>query len=163
MADLERTFTEREAHKYFGVSFNNLVWTLLGKKERTDEDTKTMVHAAHASHYHWTFVGGPEHRARGEWLVSRVYSVLHCPESAIHHALASLDLCTDNAIGGFDIAYAYEACARAYASSGDLTQCRDYYAKALDAGSKIEDREERELFESDLKTEPWFGALETSA
>ena len=35
-----------------------------------------MIHAAHASRYHWSQVGTKANLARGEWQVSRVYTVL---------------------------------------------------------------------------------------
>lgn len=160
MATEEPRYTEHEAHKHFAVALNNLTWSLLEKKERVDEDNDLMVHAAHASMYHWSIVGAPENKARGEWLVSRVYSVLQSGDPAVHHALASLDICTDHKLTGFDIAYAYEACARAYAASGDMSQCHKYSALALEYGEKIETEGNRSLFFSDLKSEPWFGMLD---
>ena len=160
MSDDERRFTEREAHKFFAIALNNLVWSLLEKKERLDAENDTMVHAAHASQYHWSVVGEPENLARGEWLVSRVYCVLRCPEPAVHHALASLDVCTDNKLTGFDLAYAHEACARAYAASGETAQCHKFSALAQEFGEKIEGEQDRALFFSDLKSEPWFGVFD---
>jgi hypothetical protein len=159
----EPRYTEQEAHAHFAVALNNLVWTLLEKKDRVDEDNDLMVHAAHASMYHWSIVGKPENKARGEWLVSRVYAVLQSPEPAVHHALASLDICTDNHLEGFDIAYAHEACARAYAAGGDVTQCHRYSALAVESGEKIGTEGDRTLFFSDLKSEPWFGMLDPHA
>lgn len=160
MMENEQQFTEAEAHKHFAITLNNLVWSLLEKAERSDTECDTMVHAAHASCYHWGIVGGPEHRARGEWLVSRVYAVLGSPEPAVHHALASLDICTDHKLGGFDIAYAHEACARAYAAIGDAAQCHKYGALALEYGEKIEGEQDRALYFSDFKSGPWFGMFD---
>ena len=42
-----------------------------------------MLHAAHASRFHWGEVGEPVNFARGEWQISRVYAVLGRPEPAI--------------------------------------------------------------------------------
>ena len=122
-----------------------------------------MVHAAHASQYHWSVVGAPENRARGEWLVSHVYALLKCGESAVHHALASFDICTDNNIGGFDIAYAHEALARAYAALNETDNCHKHSALALEFGEKIENEKDKKIFFSDLKNEPWFGMLDAHA
>jgi len=41
-----------------------------------------MIHAAHASRFHWGEIGKPINLGRGEWQISRVYSVLNRPESA---------------------------------------------------------------------------------
>jgi hypothetical protein len=40
------------------------------------------------------------------------------PESAPYHAKRYLEVCKGNSIGSFDLAYAYEAMARAYAVAG---------------------------------------------
>ena len=54
----------------------NHVWTLLEKERRTTAEDDEMIHAAHASRYHWGKVGEPVNLARGEWQCSRVYAVL---------------------------------------------------------------------------------------
>lgn len=56
------------------ASLFNHVWDLMEKKNRTIEENDRMIHAAHASRYHWGNVGEPVNLARGEWQVSRVYS-----------------------------------------------------------------------------------------
>ncbi len=163
MPETERQFTEAQAHRHFAISLNNLVWSLLEKSDRSDEDCDTMVHAAHASCYHWMIAGTAENRTRGEWLISRVYAVLGSPEPALHHALAALDACTDNHLAGFDLAYAHEACARAYAANGEEEECRKYGEQAVALGEKIEGDEDRRLFFSDLRVEPWFGLFSPPA
>ena len=83
----------QEQHKAFAVECFNLVWGLLDKADRTAEDDERMVHAAHASRFHWGEIGTPLEFARGEWQISRVYAVLGRSEAALHHAQRSLDLC----------------------------------------------------------------------
>jgi tetratricopeptide (TPR) repeat protein len=75
----------------------------------------------------------PAHLARGEWLISRVYAVLQRPEPALYHARRVLDLCQDNGIGDFDLAFAYEALARAHATAGGAAQARHDTDQALAA------------------------------
>ena len=60
-------------HRELGRSLNGLVWQLLARADRTDDDDARMVDAAHASQYHWREAGGPP-GTRGEWLVSHVYA-----------------------------------------------------------------------------------------
>ena len=69
----------------FGDLFN-LVWELLERPGRSAEEDDRMVHAAHASRYHWGQVGQPTQFAIGEWQCARVYSVLGRAEPALHHA-----------------------------------------------------------------------------
>ena len=72
-----------------------------------------MLDAPHASRFHWGEVGTAVNLARGEWQVSHVYAVLNRAEPALYHARRCLAICEANAIGDFDLAYAYEAIARA--------------------------------------------------
>ena len=74
-----------------------------------------MVHAAHASRYHWGQVGGPQQLAIGEWQCARVYSVLGRAEPALHHARRCLEIATAGDVPDWLIASAHEGMARAYA------------------------------------------------
>jgi hypothetical protein len=44
-----------------------------------------MISESQASLFHWRFAGGKLELARGHWIISRVYSTLSMPESAIYH------------------------------------------------------------------------------
>jgi tetratricopeptide (TPR) repeat protein len=134
----------------------NETWRLLELEGRSRDDDDDMIHTAHASRYHWGQVPGvtPAHLARGEWQISRVYAVLSRPEPALHHARRVLDLCQENGIGDWDLAFAYEALARAHAVAGDTAQARHYTDQALAAAQDIAEDDERELVLADLKTIP---------
>jgi hypothetical protein len=143
-------------HRKFAVDLFNQVWQLLEKPARTVEDDDQMLHAAHASRYHWGEVGAAVNWARGEWQVSRVYAVLKRPEPALYHARRCLEICQANAIGDFDLAYAYEALARALALAGSRDECQKYIALAREAGDKIEEKDDKDLFFGDLETVPGY-------
>jgi hypothetical protein len=128
------------------------VWTLLETESRTPEEDDEMIHAAHASRFHWGEVGEPEHRARGEWQCSRVYSVLGRAEPALHHATRCLQICEQHGIGDWDLAFAYEALARAHAVAGSEDEAARYKGLARAAGDAIADAEDREVFEADFAT-----------
>jgi hypothetical protein len=153
----ESKYTEQECHKKFAVDLFNLVWSLLGKKDRTKQEDDKMAHAAHASRFHWGVIGTSLEIERGEWQISRVFSVLHRPESALYHAKRCLEICTENNIGDFDIAFAYEAMARANASSGNKSEFEKYIQLAKEAGQKIKQKEDKDFFFSDLESGPWYG------
>ena len=58
-------------HKKLGIELFNYTWELLDKPQRTREEDDTMIHAAHASRFHWEKAGGTAvNLARGEWQVS---------------------------------------------------------------------------------------------
>jgi len=148
----EREVKEQELHRKFAVDLFNLAWDLLDREERTQEEDDRMLYAAHASRFHWGEIGTPLQFERGEWQISRVYAVLNRPQAAIYHAQRCLDICTANQIGDFDIAFAYEALARAYAIAGESEKSREYVRLAQQAGEQIEDEGNREYFSSELRT-----------
>ncbi|MBI2762400.1 MAG: hypothetical protein HYX54_01395 [Chloroflexi bacterium] len=80
MTDAEATAARREleaaTHRRLGVELFNHVWTLIEKPDRTASEIDDMIHAAHASRYHWSKVGTSANLGRGEWQIARVYSVL---------------------------------------------------------------------------------------
>jgi DNA-binding transcriptional MerR regulator len=134
----------------------NETWRLMEKEGRSRQDDDRMIHTAHASRYHWGQVATatPAHLARGEWQVSRVYTVLGRAEPALHHARRVLDLCQDHGIGDWDLAFAYEALARAHAIAGNARQAREYTDQALAAAEGIAEDAERDMVLADLETIP---------
>jgi hypothetical protein len=147
----ETKYTAEEFHKRMATSLFNAVWELLDKGEqRTPDETDTMVHAAHASRYHWGEIGTPLHFERGEWQISRVYATLNRPEPALFHAQKCLEICQANDIGDFDIAFAYEAMARAYATAGKSAECERYMELAKGAGDQIQEEDNKNYFLSEL-------------
>ena len=148
----EKKGLTKKEHKKLGIDLFNLTWSLLDKKDRTKEEDDKMVHAAHASRFHWGEIGTPLEFERGEWQISRVYSTLKRSESALYHANRCLDICKENNIGDFDIAFAYEAMARAHAIAGNTAKCEKHLHLAEEAGKQIEKKEDRNYFVSELKT-----------
>jgi tetratricopeptide (TPR) repeat protein len=154
---MPETDTELTAddERRIGIALFNATWTLMEKESRTRDEDDAMVHMAHASRYHWAASGtDAAHLARGEWQCSRVYAVLGRSEPCLHHARRVLDLCQENGVGDFDLAFAYEALARGYALAGDATQARAYIEQAIAAAEDITEGDDRELLLSDLETIP---------
>ncbi len=149
-------FSMEECHKKVAIDCFNLVWSLLGKKDRTKEEDDKMVHAAHASRFHWGEIGEPIHFERGEWQISRVYSVLNRPQPALYHAKRCLEICQQNDIRDFDIAFAHEAVARANAASGNKSEFEKHHQLAKEAGERIKGKEDKKYFFSDLESGPWY-------
>lgn len=140
----------RGTQRQLAVDLFNHVWTLLDKAERTDAESAEMVHAAHASCYHWLQVGTALNEARGEWQCSRVYAVLRRAEPALHHARRCLDICRREGFGDFDLAYAYEALARAHVVGGDPSEARRWLGLARAAAEDVAEADDRELVLADL-------------
>ncbi|MDQ2838669.1 MAG: MerR family transcriptional regulator [Actinomycetota bacterium] len=144
-------------HRALGIELFNATWTLMDKDSRTLEEDDAMLHMAHASAHHWRSEGSgatPNNLARSEWQVSRMYTVLRRPEPAAHHARRCLEICQANGIGDWDIAYAYEALARAAGIAGDTETARSWADQAHRAAEDIAEDEERRMLLLDLETLP---------
>jgi DNA-binding transcriptional MerR regulator len=134
----------------------NATWTLMEKENRTRAEDDEMLHMAHASRHHWGQVAEatPAHFGRGEWQCSRVYAVLGRSEPCLHHAQRYLDICQENGIADWDLAFAYEALARGHAVAGDTEQARAFTEQALAAAEDVAEDDDRELVLSDLESIP---------
>jgi hypothetical protein len=144
--------TQSIDHRQIAVDLFNHVWTLMEAPGRTITQDDEMLHAAHASRYHWGLVGRPVNLARGEWQCSRVYAILGRGEPATHHGRRCLEICQAEDIGGFDLAFAYEALARAHTVAGDTEAAAKYLSQAAAAGTDIADQDDRTHFEDELAT-----------
>lgn len=152
-----KKLTTVEAHQRFAVDLNSQVWSLLEQAERTRDENELMVHAAHASHYHWSVIGQPINLARGYWLISHVYAVLNQADPALYFANRCWQVTSSEGFIDFDLAYAYEALARAHAANSDKENSQYFIQLAQEAGDKIKNQEDRDLFFTDFKTGPWYG------
>jgi hypothetical protein len=141
-----------ENHMKMAKQCFNGTWDLLDKTDRTPEEDQKMIHSAHASRFHWGEIGTPVNFARGDWQISRVYAVLNMGRPALKYGKSSLKICLDNGIGDFDLAFGYEAVARAYAVQGDAENLNKYKNQALEAAKSIKKDEDREYFLSELNT-----------
>ncbi|MFL5845992.1 MAG: hypothetical protein ACJ762_14990 [Solirubrobacteraceae bacterium] len=134
------------------VDLFNRVWGYMDDPERTARETQLMIHAAHASRHHWEEAGGPVNHARGEWQISRAYTVARRAEPALHHAVLCLETAEQHDLGPFDLACAHEALARAHALAGDGERSAHHVTLARDVAARIEDPEERQVVLDDLAT-----------
>jgi hypothetical protein len=144
---LERGLQRRLATRLF-----NRVWELLEGTGRSPDENDEMVHAAHASRFHWGEVGEPVDRARGEWQCSRVYAALGRPEPALHHARRSLDLAESHKLSPYDVGCAHEAIARAAKLSGHADESAQHVALARSAAEEVTDPEQRHVLLGDIDT-----------
>jgi DNA-binding transcriptional MerR regulator len=132
------------------VALFNRVWQLIGKADRSIADEDEMIHAAHASRYHWGVIGTPMNLARGEWQCSRVYAVLERAEPALHHATRCLTITTENDLGAFDVGCGHEALARAYRVAGEPDRVAEHVKLGDAAATSVDDPEDRKILTDDL-------------
>jgi len=149
-------------HRAIAVDLNNAVWARLDAGDVTEasppEEREQLLYAAYASTHHWLTVGTVANHARGEHLISRVAARIGDADRALHHALRCLALVEANPedTEDWDLAFALEATARAYAAIGDHPAATATIARALEATAAISDPEDRQIVEGELQREPWF-------
>lgn len=150
--DEDKSEEINKIQRKFAADLFNRVWDLMEQDERTDVENQEMIHAAHASRYHWGVVGEAINFARGEWQISRVYSILGFGEAALRHAQYCLMWCEQESIGAIDLAFAHEALARAYKVLDQTDKKEQHLRIAHKIGEKIDDKENREWLNSNLDT-----------
>ena len=89
---------------------------------------------------------------RGEWQISRMYTVLNRPQSAFWHAKGCLEICKEDNIRDWDIAFAYETMAIACAVAGQKIECKNYLELGNKAAEQIKEKDDRDYLLSELKT-----------
>jgi|TARA_B100000959_G_scaffold277104_1_gene333021 hypothetical protein len=136
-------------HRQLASDLFNHTWSLLDNDERTKEQDEEMVHAAHASRYHWGIAGTPKNHARGEWQIARVYAALKRFSSSAHHAQLCIDACKMHDFGPFDLAFANEGLARALVTNNP-TEAKKYLTTARKVGDGIEKEEDQQWLHTNL-------------
>lgn len=145
---------EPAVHRQLAADLFNATWELMDKSDRTTIEDERMIHTAHASRYHWDRVGQPVHFARGEWLISRAYTLVQCGESALRHAAASLRWCSEHDLGAFDRGFAHEAMARAHGVL-DAVALRDTQLElAIQAAQGVEAEADRDWLLKNIQSVP---------
>ncbi len=141
----------QETHKKFAIDLFNQTWDLIEKEDRDQMETDRMIHATHASRFHWEIAGQAVHLARGEWLISRVYALCQRAEPCLYHANRCMQITLENDLKDFDLAFAYEAMARASDLAGDEVESAKYLTLAEEAGAKITKPDDQKYFFSELQ------------
>jgi hypothetical protein len=92
-------------------------------------------------------------------MIVRVYTVLGDAAAALQHAQRCLELSEAHRglMEDFDIAFAYEAMARANALAGNRAVARQYLEMAQNAGNAIANPEDKSIFQGDLQGGEWYG------
>lgn len=159
----EQMIDQRDLHRWFGVQLNNQMWNTI-EDETVGAHTpvlerERMLYSAYASAYHWRNVGNEANFARGEHLISRMAARLGEGQLALHHARRCLELVEAHAdlMEDWDLAFAYEALARASAATDDLATAGSYLDRARTLTEQVAEEGDREVIETELARGPWFG------
>ena len=113
-----------------------------------------MLHAAHASRFHWGHAGTALNISVGEWQLARVYAVLGRAEPALYHGRRALEIATQNRLGAFYLAYGHEALARGYSIAGRRGERARHLREAQRIGAGVRDADDRRMLREDLASIP---------
>ena len=146
--ELDGTWHRRQA-----IECNNSTWDMIGS-ERTAEHDEEMLRRAYAAAYHWQRADrtGPTNEARAVWLLAKVQLLAGEPTLSLRYADRCLALCRQHGLVDFDLAYAYEARARALQALGRTDEAAAEWSAAH--AVEIVDDEDRAMVEADLAEGP---------
>ena len=167
---MEKVATElvegRELHRYFGVELNNETWDLMEQIDETSPraDQERMLYGAYAACLHWLEAGNEANHARGEYMIARAALRIGRASLGLEHAQRCLDLVLahPDQMADWDEPFAREALARALAATGTPEAARAELARALELTTHVADPADREILQTELAKEPWFGLRPTS-
>ena len=143
-------------HRALAVDLYNAAWELLDSPDRTIAQDDEVLTMAFASRHHWGAAedGGDEQLAIGDWFIGHVAAHLGLAALAVRFSGRALDRVEAAGIGGWLLASVYEGMARAHACAGDAEGRQRYTLLAEAALEAIEDPEEREVIEDQLRSIP---------
>ena len=145
-----------DENRRFAVDTYNAAWELLDSPDRTSAEDDEVLTLAFASRYHWGQAedGGDEQLAIGDWFIGHVAAHLGLSALAVRFSGRALDRVESTGTGGWLLASAYEGMARAHACAGDAEGRQRYTLLAEAALDGIDDPEEREVIEDQLRSIP---------
>lgn len=142
---------EKNEHKNLGIKFFNKTWDLIDKTDRTIDEDLEMVHYSHASRLHWALSGAPMlNIVRGEWQISRVYTLLNQGESALYHAQYCHDKTLEHGFNDFDLVFAHECMANAFKVLGNLEKMNYHLELGYKAVAQVEKQGDKDYCTSEL-------------
>lgn len=141
-------------HRKMAAQCNNRAWEL-STRQRTPEEGREMLDAAHASAFHWAQVGTELQRMRATMLLAEVHAAsghgataLALAETVRRYFLAKDDT------PDWERAFVHAVDAHAAHAAGDAARHRAAHAEALSATAAIADPEDRAVVEQTLAVVP---------
>jgi hypothetical protein len=134
------------SHRWHAIECNNLAWRLSDQPERTISESEEMLHAAHASAFHWAMAGTERNTARAKLLLGHVYAALGDGPTAQRYAQQSCTYLMAHDPPDWEMAFAEAILAHAAFAARDPALHREHYTRARELGDAIADPEDREIF-----------------
>ena len=133
-----------EQHRRFAVEQNNRAWDLAAR-DRTREEDRELLDAAHASALHWSAIGTELNRMRSFMLLAHVHASLGHGQTALAYADDMHRYFLGRDTPDWETALAHIILAHAAHSAGDMETHAEALAAARQALEKIADPEDRQI------------------
>jgi tetratricopeptide (TPR) repeat protein len=146
--------TAPDWHRTQAIEANNSIWELLESTDRSPSDDEELLRRAYASAYHWQRARGraPENEARALYMLAKAHLAVGDAPAALRYADLCAGECAQHGLVDFDLAYAYEARARALRALGRTDEAAAAWAAAK--AVPIADPEDQAILDTDLATGP---------
>ncbi|MGC4084944.1 MAG: hypothetical protein QM736_23215 [Vicinamibacterales bacterium] len=146
MADRPSSDDISQWHKRFAVACNNRAWELVERADRTPSEVHEMLHAAHASAWHWARVGTALNEARAHMLLGMAHALAGDGSLALRYAMLAFNYFNEHDAPDWEQAFAHATLAAAARSAGNAALHAEHYAEAERLGAAIADVDDRNVF-----------------
>ncbi|HUR32237.1 MAG TPA: hypothetical protein VM032_00465 [Vicinamibacterales bacterium] len=140
--------------KWFAVACNNRAWELIEKTARTPADVHEMLHAAHASAWHWARVGTDLNEARANMLLGMAHALASDGPLGLRYASSAFNYFNEHEAPDWEQAFAHATLAAAAKAAGNADLHREHYAEAARLGEAIAAPEDRSVFQRSFAQVP---------
>lgn len=132
-------------HRHVAMECNNRAWQLAVEVRDVARD-REMLNAAHASAWHWGFVGTELNCMRAAMLLAEVHALLGLGPTALAYAreMREYFLAKDDT-PDWEVAFAHVVYAHAAHTAGEFATYRSAYPTAAVAVAAIADETDREV------------------
>ncbi len=132
--------------KRFAVACNNRAWELVENAQRTPSEVHEMLHAAHASAWHWARVGTALNEARANMLLGMAHALASEGPLALRYAMSAFNYFNEHEAPDWEQAFAHATLAAAAKAARNPELHSAHYAEAQRLGEAIADPEDRAVF-----------------
>ena len=159
----EKQYSIDEAHRFFGVEFNNKIFQFAEKGCLSENEKEEIVALAHASFLHWLNFSGHQkvNTQRALYMLAKAYIVVEHKLKAKEYALKCYEFTQSfsTEMKDFDCAYADEIMARSAALNNDKINFEIHYKKVKESFVNIQNEGDLKWLKKDFESGNWFGMV----
>lgn len=132
--------------KWFAAACNNRAWQLVEQSDRSPSDVHEMLHAAHASAWHWARIGTALNEARSHMLLGMAHALAGDGSLGLRYAMLAFNYFNEHEAPDWEQAFAHATLAAAAKAAGNTALHAEHYVEADRLGQAIADEQDRDVF-----------------